>query len=369
MFIKVVLSKFNSFFLFFIIWLINSFAISHVHSISFNTSDVVVKTKVLKFNKKIANAYNASIIEHKDGYLVIFRHDTTKKWCKGCRYKKPQIKMVFVDKNFEQIKPIQTIVTDTASIAEDARVHALGDQLFLTYNDDPLVTKITLDYRKKEQKKEHSHPWRRAIFLGKLNAISGQLSDNKEVSSGSIQSGSIEKNWTPFEYPEKSGNLYYIYSTSPHKILEINNSNGLLSAKNISNSSNDIDQVWQKNTWGEIRGGTPARLVDGVYITFFHSWKLFPDFKSLFYVMGAYIFEAKPPFKILAITPNPIFFQDVYSSPRRLSYLNTLYPAGFVVEKQGKETLLHVSCGENDTSIRIVTINKDALLRSMVQLS
>jgi hypothetical protein len=280
--------------------------------------------------------------------------------------------MVSLNTNFEQMTPVKTISTDSKTVPEDARIHALGGQLFLTYNDDILAVKVSRaeknGYKKRAKGKRHAHPFRRGMFVGKLTMPNGHLSDSKEIPAGDITVALVEKNWPPFEYPEKSGKLYYIYSTSPYKILEIDNSTELPSVKNISGCSDGVDAVWQKDVWGPIRGGTPARLVDGVYITFFHSMKYFPDFKSLFYVMGAYTFEAEPPFKILAITPNPIFFKDVYSAPHRFNKLHSIYPAGFVIEKKSDKTLLHVSCGENDTAIRIVSIDKDALLRSMVPL-
>jgi hypothetical protein len=85
--------------------------------------------------------------------------------------------------------------------------------------------------------------------------------------------------------------------------------------------------------------------------------------------MGAYIFQAEPPFKILAITPNPISFEGMYSARHRVNNLHVTYPAGFAIEKRDDKCMLHVSCGENDTSIRIISIDKDALLKSMVRVS
>ena len=81
--------------------------------------------------------------------------------------------------------------------------------------------------------------------------------------------------------------------------------------------------------------------------------------------MGAYIFKAELPFKILAITPRPIEHSDFYTARHRVENLHVIYPAGFVIENNEKQSLLHVACGENDTSIRIVTIDKNLLFASM----
>jgi len=87
--------------------------------------------------------------------------------------------------------------------------------------------------------------------------------------------------------------------------------------------------------------------------------------------MGAYTFEAAPPYKITSITPCPIVFPGIYES----EFLNTadpskriIYPAGVALEIKEEKTLLHVSCGENDCAIKIVTIDYQKLRKSMLPL-
>lgn len=371
----------KSFFSLFLTFFFSTLCVSHakdtnhtknvVFKKALDQSQIVVKTKLVKFNEDISNAYNGSILEQNDGYLLVFRHDTTDVWCKECSYKKPQIKMVSLNKKFQQINPIKTILPDT-SFSEDARLHYLSGKLFLTFNDDPMALRASRSETSKSKGNKnyarrlryHSHPARRRLFIGKLSPIHGHLSGIKRIPPVLLRLAPVEKNWTPFEYPEQSGNLYYIYTTSPYQIIKVGNVNNKLESKILPIIEHRIDDVWQKDAWGEIRGGSPARLVDGVYITFFHSWKRHTG--CWYYVMGAYAFEAKPPFKVLAITPHPIIFDEMYSAPHRIKKLHALYPAGFAIERKGKKTLLHVSCGENDTSIRIVTIDKKALFRAMV---
>jgi len=313
---------------------------------------VVVNTKLLKFNEDLDNTYNPSIIERENKYLLIFRHDSSKKWCERCKLKQAQIKMVYLDKNFDQITPTKTIEPNI-SVAEDARLHCMKGQLYLTFNDEF---------------KGHFHPWKRQMCYAKFDAEQGCMSDVKEVPSGDISVTPIEKNWMPFEYPENGGSLHYIYSVAPYKVIKVDDAGRSLSFHHCSIVSKDINLVWDRDMWGVIRGGTPARLVDDVYITFFHSMKFHIQKKCYYYLMGAYVFQAQPPFKILAMTPKPIVFDGMYSARRRIKILYALYPGGFAIEKKDGKTLLHVACGENDTSVRIVTIDKDALLKSMVTL-
>ena len=87
--------------------------------------------------------------------------------------------------------------------------------------------------------------------------------------------------------------------------------------------------------------------------------------------MGAYTFEAHPPFRMTSISPYPILFQGIYQAPlHRLAsrYLYCIYPAGLVLAKEGEREVLHLSCGENDSAIKIITFDKQKLLSSLVRL-
>ena len=72
-------------------------------------------------------------------------------------------------------------------------------------------------------------------------------------------------------------------------------------------------------TWlyGELRGGTPAVLINNsFYFSFFHSSnepKESGDDVLKTYVMGAYVFCKKPPFKILKISALPIVHNSMYT--------------------------------------------------------
>jgi len=320
---------------------------------------VVTSSRLLQFTEDISNAWNASIIEQENEYLLVFRHETVTKMCQECGLTEQQIKMVFLDRQFQQVSPIKTVTSNTVT-AEDARMHYVHGQIYLTCNSEL---------------HGHFHPWRRQMGIAKLDVNLSTLSDFKEIPSGGISTTPIEKNWPPFEYPEHGGSLYYIYSTSPYKIIQVDHENrsapvpASVSIHHAPPIAQNIDRIWNKDLWGEIRGGSPARLVDGVYLTFFHSLKYCSRDHSHYYVMGAYIFQDRPPFKILAMTSKPIVFKDMYSAPYKIKHVYSIYPAGFAIEKKDGKTFLHVSCGENDTSIRIVSIDKDALLQSMTRLS
>ena len=86
--------------------------------------------------------------------------------------------------------------------------------------------------------------------------------------------------------------------------------------------------------------------------------------------MGAYTFNAAPPFNLTGISKYPILFKGIYETP----FINTasidkrvIFPSGFVVENQDDRELIHLACGENDCSVKIVTLDKEQLLKSMLR--
>lgn len=119
--------------------------------------------------------------------------------------------------------------------------------------------------------------------------------------------------------------------------------------------------------WGEIRGGTPALLIEGQYLAFFHS--SFEDRAGIkWYTMGAYTFAKEPPFSMMRISSAPIVFEGIYETALCSAAhpgVRSIYPMGFVREKTDVSDLIHLSCGENDSAIKIVTFDTERLLNSL----
>lgn len=124
-----------------------------------------------------------------------------------------------------------------------------------------------------------------------------------------------EKNWSVFFHDEKA---MVLYSFSPHVIFSTDGSMPL----DVHRTEAPV-HLWK---YGEIRGGTPPVRVGDHYITFMHSSLWWKNVQKRYY-MGAYIFEAKPPFKVLAITEKPILIgtdQDI----RTLGGPPCIFPCG-----------------------------------------
>jgi predicted GH43/DUF377 family glycosyl hydrolase len=291
----------------------------------------------------ISAQYNASIGAVGNGYLLFFRYDEPNFTNERLQISS-HIGCISLDRNFEPLeKECSKIQTDSA-FSEDVRFFQNGKSYFLVYND---LIPCPVD--------------RRGIHIGAIDLCKRKL---EYVTTLDLDSRKTEKNWTPFSH---QGKIHFLYTINPQKILTLPNprENLLLSSPNALPSELD----WS-DKWGALRGGTPAQLVDGEYLAFFHS--SFEDYRGItWYVMGAYTFAAYSPFKITRISPYPILFEGIYDTPHQVianPKVRSIYPAGFTCERREDKELIHVSCGENDSGIKIVSMDKNALLLSLKTL-
>lgn len=300
--------------------------------------------------REITAPYNASIVEHGDGYRLFFRYDVLTHTPRFPFYS--YIGCAELDTNLEQTdKDVVTI--DTGSeYSEDPRVVSVNNQLLVTYND---VISPTQDGR-----------------IVKLVGLDPKTLKTKFVTDLDLQNQHVEKNWAPFSHTTSSGKeeLYFEYELHPRKLYKLPDpkTNSMIRAI-FSNGPRLQSFPWPK-IWGYPSGGTPARLVDGQYLAFFHS-RFRDDNDRPWYVMGAYTFEAHPPFKITAISHYPILFEGMYDTPPQNSApvnLYAVFPCGFVLAKKDGKDVLHVACGENDCAVKIVTLDKELLLKNLKKI-
>ena len=167
------------------------------------------------------------------------------------------------------------------------------------------------------------------------------------------------------------GKLLLSYTICPHEVVEIT-SGGVCQAVHTTH----VRTPWHGCV---ICGGTPAvRLLTDEYLAFFHThvcpyehsgksggkaqWRA-SKIPLRHYLMGCYTFEAIPPFRILRCSAEPIVYKGIHSSSNpRIAKHRVVFPAGLIVQN-GK---VHVSCGENDACIKIISFELDELLASLV---
>ena len=306
------------------------------------STGIVVGAKTVTIRNVPGRYYNASLIEHEKGYLLFFRYDVIDSSYIGCAE---------LDATFEQTdKEFKTINTQSHH-AEDPRLFKRGEDLYLVYNDCST-----------------HHPGYRTMRIAGLNREDCSLNFMTDLD---LHAKPIEKNWVPFEWMDANNqrNVYFEYYLYPRKILQLANAQ-LNEAPQLSFlEALPAQKLYWPHVWGRIRGGTNVCRIGDQFLGFFHSNFRTQD-KSLWYVMGAYTFEATPPFRLTAISPYPILFEGIYGAlPGTKAALHCIYPCGYVIHEQGGKEWIQLSCGENDSSIKIVTLDKEALLKTLTRLN
>lgn len=157
-----------------------------------------------------------------------------------------------------------------------------------------------------------------------------------------------QKNWTWFDY---GGVLHFVYSPSPHVVVK-SGPNG------VAEEFLTPGFQWK---YGLPRGGTPPVYVeeDGLYWSFFHSsLDISPMPPRRRYYMGAYAFEAWPPFRPVMATALPLLTGSG-KDPRELSAPHCVFPCGALLDG-GTWT---VSFGVNDCACAWIKIPHQEIRR------
>jgi len=260
----------------------------------------------LKF-KKFPNAFNPSVINFGEKYICAFRSQEFK--CTAC----------ILDKNF--------IVDETS---------------FFTFNLDPCVDSRLLwalngdllaFYASPvpDMYKEHI----RASVIMKKD--SGKFSNNEHFRV-SPQNDPRHKNWCPFI---SNGKMYITDTVKPHKVYEVEFGKAV---------ANPIISNWTSKWYKpllEKRGSTNAvNLGNGMCLGTFHT------IDGKYYDNGLYLFEDKPPFKVLQCSSQPFLKAEDSTPCTRWQYTICAFPMSMI--KKGENII--ISYGENDNACKIFKI-------------
>ena len=311
-------------------------------------SGLVIDVKTIDI-RNVKAPYNPSIVKSPSGFDLFFRYDVVSSKIRYMPYSS-RIGAVHLNEQFQQGKEEFTRIDLQTEYAEDPRVLYVGDKLYLFYNQ--------LDQENLRC---------RYMCSASIDPASYKVN---YTTSLDLNLQWIEKNWNPFEYigEDQKPHLLLEYKLSPRKLFELPNPkvNEVLNINLPSEAA--YTSIFWSGKWGEIRGGAPAQKVGNEYLGFFHSFFIDEFTKLAWYVMGAYTFEAKPPFRMTGVSSYPILFKGIYET----SISNTaslqkkvIFPSGYVIESQGDKDLIHLACGENDCSVKIVTLDKDKLIQGM----
>jgi predicted GH43/DUF377 family glycosyl hydrolase len=298
--------------------------------------------------RNVTAPYNPCMIESSSGYDLFFRYDVINPKLLHANFSS-RVGVVSLDRRFEQQDREFTRILLGSEYTDDPRVLMIEDELYLFYNQ--------LD---------ENLPKCRFMCAANLDKNTYNV---KYKTTLDMNLSCVEKNWSPFEYVgnDQKPRLFLEYKINPRKLLELPNPQiNELNNIHVPAKTAYISLPWESK-WGKISGGTPSKKIGDEYLGFFHSW--FTDENNLvWYVMGAYTFNAAPPFNLTGISKYPILFKEIYETP----FANTaciekrvIFPSGFVLENQNGRELIQLACGENDCGIKIVTIDKENLLKSL----
>jgi len=164
------------------------------------------------------------------------------------------------------------------------------------------------------------------------------------------EAGSTAKNWVPFEW---GGELWATYSIwdGRHVVLRWHD------GKFVKAYSSQYTLPWRSE--GQLRGGTTYAQRDGLLFAFPHSTQR--KHRQGEYAMAAIAIEARPPFRVVGLTPMPIYLPE-----RAIEFsggwtLKVIFPMGAV--KRGDDWV--VSAGFNDSDVRLLRFSHDDLLQHM----
>jgi len=310
-----------------------------------DAQDFVISTMRIALDR-YPNAYNPSLIAFDKGFLLTFRHCLAPKepWVS-------HIGMVMLDDRLQPISKPQMLDTrkhggSNVSQSEDARIFVSNNKIYIVYNDNLRSDPPGRYNPKRDMFIAQVLLKRNQFYLAKPQFL---MHTNEDFASR------IQKNWTPFEWQKQ---ILLIYSNSPHEVLFPDFKTGRCEPV----YSTDFDNKWQ---WGVIRGGSPAQLVDGAYLSFFHSSQYTTSYASKgvrkhHYFMGAYTFSAEPPFEVLKMSKSPIIGKGFYS--RSESEKKVIFPGGFAI----KGPHIYIAYGKDDCEVWVAVLDKDKLMKSLV---
>ncbi len=220
--------------------------------------------------------FNPSIIQWKDGYAFVWRDGWKGSEIWACRMNRELAPIS---------EPVRLVLNHGEANygREDPRLFIFRGQLHLSY------TGVVGGRR-----------------IRHTNVLYARLSDEfrvEQVYFPKVPKRNLwEKNHSYFEH---AGQLYAVYAIAPHKILRID-------GESVEWAYETPTQApWSLKT--EMRGGASPVLVGNEFWSFFHSRIVHQGLRV--YCTGLYTFDAKPPFAVRRIIPEPIQWADVSTKP------------------------------------------------------
>lgn len=289
-------------------------------------------------NIMVTNWFNCSFIEYKGKTYFAYRLEG-KPFCVNIK-----IGLCLLDEFYNPIQNSNVLLDLHADLhaphgktyaknfhVEDPRLFIHNDDLYLSYTDGYQMAQA------------------------KINPETLQAVESFYIDKSGLQQ--TEKNWVFFSHDKQ---LYSVYNTAPHEIFAMDG------AKWNRLYVHDWNPEWK---YGTIRGGTPPVKVGDRYYSFFHSavGVKHRGIEGRQYFMGAYSFEARPPFRPLSITKEPLLVGEWVDDmiPRLSNAIFVVFPSGAIRKNNG----WLISFGYNDYRCRFIELLDSDLKNNMVELT
>lgn len=318
--------------------------LTHFPSKIFFAQESCAILDVKKMNLDQAGGYNGSIVSNSKGEkLLFYRVDYIHKHF-------PLNSKIFCVPLSDELEPLGSsfeVSQKLANSAEDGRFFLYRDEIYCFYNEVCSTDSRSISVARYDENNKELIPTQRKLFNLQL----------------------LEKNWTPIETRSSKSLLSFFYKLSPVSCLELDLDQHKASIP-FNNEQREIPRLlldWEEK-FGTIRGGTPAIDMDEMFLTFFHSSFRNDQDGKLWYVMGACTLSKEFPHKVLSMSEKPIAFQSIYNTPitNPLGLRKyVVFPAGLIREVKGREDHLYLSLGENDSSVKILTLDTQLLLNEL----
>lgn len=274
--------------------------------------------------------FNGSMLELKDKYLLIYRPNEY------------VFATCFLNKNFQVLHDTIKNLDLGGSVADPRIILTPCNKVFVTYskfnnscdfNFEYICGSIIMDLNISEEVKVY---------------------DNFRVSPVSLVDR--QKNWMPFVHND---DLYLISDVCPHRIYKFD-----LKTRNCTLEY----ETKFNNPWfikHQLRGNTNCVKIDENYfLGVFHTAQKLDG--CSYYDNGAYLFEAKPPFKPVMFGNKTIFPAEFAQEKhfRKFGEIVCVFPMSIIVQGQD----VYFSYGDNDSAIRVFKTNIPEVLSTMMRI-
>lgn len=162
-----------------------------------------------------------------------------------------------------------------------------------------------------------------------------------------------QKNWVPFMH---DGAVHLIATAKPHSIYVMPEIGKIA----VPAYSTDWLSPWFNNEF--FRGNTPpVQLADGNFLNTYHS--VVRKGRMHWYDNGCYLFEGKPPFKVVKAGWQTYLPAEAAVEPhfRKAGVIQVCFPVGMV----NTDNKLLISYGDNDSAVKILETTVDDMFKTM----